>query len=90
MQTAAVHPGSLTPEDLQGRIVAYLAEQLDCDADEIDVDRPFESFGLDSAAAVEMTGVLEEWFGCDVDPTLPYDHPTIARLSRHLCASGLA
>ncbi len=31
-----------------------------------------------------MTGDLEDWLGCELDPTLLYDYPTIDALAWHL------
>ncbi|MEO1374971.1 MAG: acyl carrier protein [Cyanobacteria bacterium J06635_10] len=51
---------------------------------EIDVTIPFDRYGLDSSAAVSMTGDLEDWLGYELDPTLIYDYPTIEALVEHL------
>jgi acyl carrier protein len=65
-------------------LVRYLAALLEVDPEQIDPAVPFHRYGLGSAAAVAMTGDLEEWIGCEIDPTLPYDYPTIAAVSRYL------
>ncbi len=69
---------------IQAWLVSYLAELLEIEPDEIDVRITFERYGLDSSAAVIMTGDLEEWLGYELDPTLIYDYPTIEALARHL------
>ncbi len=73
-----------TATKIQAWLVSHLAEQLEINSNEIDVTIPFERYGLDSSAAVSLTGDLEEWLGCDLDPTLLYDYPTIEGLARHL------
>lgn len=73
-----------TAAEIQDWIISYLADLLEVDSDEIDVTIPFDRYGLDSSAAVGMTGDLEEWLGRDVDPTLLYDYPTIEALVQHL------
>lgn len=70
--------------EIQAWIVSYLAELLEIDPDEVDATIPFDSYGLDSSAAVGMTGDLEDWLGCKLDPTLLYDYPTIEGLAHHL------
>lgn len=70
--------------EIQAWVVSYLAELLDVDADEVDVKIPFDRYGLDSSAAVGLTGELEDWLGHDIDPTLLYDYPTIEGLVQHL------
>ncbi len=74
----------LSAAEIQGWIVSYLAELLELDPDEIDLAIPFDSYGLDSALAVGMTGDLEDWLGKEIDPTLLYDYPTIEVLARYL------
>lgn len=65
-------------------LIEYLAQILEVDPDEMDVTVPFDRYGLDSAQAIGMIGELEEWLGEEIDPTLPYDYPTIESLAQHL------
>lgn len=51
---------------------------------EVNISVPFDRFGLSSASALLMTGDLETWLGRELDPTLPYDYPTIEALAGHL------
>ncbi|MGD1863218.1 MAG: acyl carrier protein [Phormidesmis sp.] len=71
-------------EDIQSWIVSYLSKLLEISADEIEVNVPFDSYGLDSSAAIGLTGDLEDWLGKEVDPTVLYDYPTIDTLSEYL------
>ena len=73
-----------TAPEIQAWIVSYLAELLEIDPDEVNVTIPFDQYGLDSSAAVGMTGDMEDWMGRKLDPTLLYDYPTIQGLARHL------
>lgn len=72
--------------EIQAWMTVYLAQLLEVDSDEIQVDLPFDSYGLDSSIAVGMTGDLEDWLNQKLDPTLLYDYPTIESLSQHLAA----
>lgn len=76
--------GKLTAASIQEWLTHYLANLLDMDSDDVDVETPFEGYGLDSAAAVAMTGDLEDWLQIELDPTLVYDYPTVEKLSNHL------
>lgn len=71
-------------EEIQAWLVSYLAELLGIDPHEVDVTIPFDRYGLDSAAAVGMTGDLEDWLQRELDPTLLYDYPTVEAFSQHL------
>ncbi|WP_202972007.1 acyl carrier protein [Moorena producens] len=79
-------PGS--EADIQAWLVSYLAELLEIESDEIDVKIPFDRYGLDSSAAVGLTGDLEDWLGSEIDPTLMYDYPTIQAMAQHLAIEG--
>lgn len=73
--------------EIQDWLVVYLADLLEIEPDEVDVTIPFDRYGLDSSAAVGLTGDLEEWLGKEVDPTLLYDYPTVEALVRHLSST---
>jgi acyl carrier protein len=70
--------------EIQAWIVDYVAKLLEVNPADVDVSIPFDRYGLDSAAAVGMTGELEDWLGHEMDPTLLYDYPTIESLVQHL------
>lgn len=73
-----------TADDIKSWVVTYLADLLETDEDEIDVTIPFDRYGLDSSAAVGLTGELEDWLGREVPPTLLYDYPTVESLVEYL------
>lgn len=77
-----------TATEIQAWLVSYLAEVLEIESDQIDVTIPFERYGLDSSAAVGLTGDLEDWLLTELDPTLMYDYPTIEALAQHLAIEG--
>lgn len=74
--------------DQQDRIVQwlrqYIADVLSVPPGSIDVEASFQQIGLDSSAAVGMTGDLGDWLGRDLDPAIAYDHTSISALSRAL------
>ncbi len=49
-----------------------------------DLQRPLADFGLDSLAAVELSGELEDWLGLELSPVVAWNHPTPAKLSSYL------
>jgi acyl carrier protein len=69
---------------IQNWLIAYLAELLEIEPDDIDPKIPFERYGLDSSALVVLSGDLQEWLKRKLDPTLLYDYPTIESLAEHL------
>ena len=76
-----------TAAEIQAWTVAYLANLLEVTPEEVDVTIPFDRYGLDSYAAISLTGDLQDWLGYDVDPTLLYDYPTIEGLVNYLSTS---
>ena len=72
--------------DIQGWMVHYLAKLLDVPTEQVALDKNFEDWALDSTAAVGMVGDLEDWLGYELDPTLPYEFPSIKLLSEHVAA----
>ncbi|GAA6619604.1 acyl carrier protein [Scytonema sp. NUACC26] len=79
-----VQQQQLTIKKIQTWLVSRLAEQLEIDSNKIDVAIPFERYGVDSLIAISLTGDLEQWLGCELDPTLLYDYPTVKALAQHL------
>lgn len=83
-----VESESSTPASSSGTIHAWLvdrlARQLGIDRLDIDPEKPFASYGLDSLAMVRIAGELERWLDRPLSPTLLYSAPTIASLSRVL------
>ncbi|MEU6479298.1 acyl carrier protein [Streptomyces sp. NPDC047017] len=61
---------------LLDRVALYLGR----DADTIDPAVPLAEYGMDSVCALSLCGDLEDEFGLMVEPTLLWDHPTVASL----------
>lgn len=74
-------------EEIQTWLVDYLAGELEIDKTAVDIDLSFDRLGVSSLTAVVMSGALESWLGRSVDPTAPYDHPTIGALATFLADS---
>lgn len=63
----------LTKSEIQAWVISYIAKLLQVDSNQIDIETSFDRYGLDSSAAIDLTGDLEIWLGRDIDPTLLYD-----------------
>ena len=74
----------MTALQIEAWLVRAVARSLRVDEDEIDRERPLAEFGIDSVAAVELSGDLEDWLGKTVAPTVVWDYPTIRSLAAHL------
>ncbi len=72
------------PDEIRDWLVSYLANLLEIRVDKISTTTNFDHYGLDSVAAVTLSGDLAEWLGCELDPALLYDYPTIELIVQFL------
>lgn len=77
-----------TRDQTEDFLVQALAKLLKLKPTDIDTKISFDRYGLDSAAAVELTGLISEWSGTQLEPTLLYDYPTIGHLTTFLLESA--
>ncbi|MBN1991920.1 MAG: AMP-binding protein [Anaerolineae bacterium] len=73
--------------DIQTWLVEKIAQQRQCPAADININTPFTHYGLDSLAAITLSGELADWLERPVSPTLLYDYPTIVTLAQHLAGT---
>lgn len=71
-------------EAIQQWLISHLAGALNLPTSAIDLETPFDRYGVDSLIAVTMTGDLEEWLGVEIPVTLAWDYPNIALLAVYL------
>ena len=67
-------------------LVNELAKKLRVDASTIDPALPFADYGMDSMAAIRLSGDLEKRLGRKLEPTLLWEYPDISSLTDHLAA----
>ncbi|MER5885435.1 acyl carrier protein [Streptomyces sp. NPDC001941] len=74
------------PDEAEVRLwlVSRLAARLGRPARDLDPALPFSEQGLDSLAAIELCGDVEDRYGVALEQTAAWDHPTVDALSRHL------
>jgi acyl carrier protein len=77
-----------TAADVERWLARLVGELVGVPAETIDVGARFDRYGLDSAAAISVTVELEKYLGRELEPTLVYEYPTIAKLARHLTAEA--
>jgi len=58
-------------------LITWLVTRVGIDPSEIDVDRCFDDYGLDSLTTVELSGELEDWSGVELPPANAWEHPTV-------------
>ncbi|ONI80081.1 hypothetical protein ALI22I_42380 [Saccharothrix sp. ALI-22-I] len=73
-----------TEAGLRDWLVANIADTVGLAPEHVDVDRPLVELGLSSRDAVVLAGALGEVTGLDLPVSALWQHPTVARLARHL------
>jgi acyl carrier protein len=66
-------------------VAERVAERIGVEAAS-DHDGDLFELGMDSVDAVELTGEIEERFGIEIDPALPFEERSINRLAAALAA----
>jgi acyl carrier protein len=74
----------LTHEKLRAWLISELARRVKCPESEIDTAKPFDAYGLDSRAAVQVSGRLEKIVERRLSPAILFDHATIDDLASYL------
>lgn len=86
MPRPAAPPAELSGADLERQIWGWLAESLALPDTPLR-DVPFRELGLDSTAAVGLSGRIAEALGRPLSPRLLFDHSTLAALIAHLISA---
>lgn len=76
--------GPLTHDALRAWLVAELARRVKCPESAVDTGKSFDAYGLDSRAAVQVSGALEKVVERRLSPAILFDHETIDDLADHL------
>ncbi len=71
-------------EEIRQRLVEELAKELELAPGEISPTEPFDRYGLDSMAAVNLTLSMETLLGRELSPSLPFKYRSIEALASHL------
>jgi acyl carrier protein len=82
-RTAAIQ-GPLTQGKLRAWLVTELARRVKCAESDIDTAKSFDAYGLDSRAAVQVSGALEKVVERRLSPAILFDHGTIDDLAIYL------
>jgi acyl carrier protein len=77
-------PDLLDAAALEAWIAGWIGRKLSLPPGDLDRQQNFADMGLDSLAAIEFSGDLEEVAGRSISPSIAWEHPTIAELARHL------
>ena len=91
-QVLVARAASLSVKAGDGQIRAaverILVEALKLTRDELDADKPFADYGVDSLTGVGMVTKLNESLGTDLDPSVLFENPSIRRLAKFIVHEG--
>ncbi|WP_293004132.1 type I polyketide synthase [Mycobacterium sp.] len=93
--SGAAEPAAATPawsdmpadevrEQLQSGLRAILARELQLAESELELDRPFAEYGLNSVMAMSVRRDTELFVGIELSATMLFNYPTIVALAEHL------
>ena len=75
---------SMSETEIQDWLAVQISEELGVDEAEIEIDIPFDSFGLDSVQTMNIANLGKEKFGLQLSPLVIWNYPNIESLSRYL------
>jgi len=75
-------------ERIESWLLDWLVERAGVPAEEIDRDKPFAEYGLDSLTAVELSQELEDWLDVRLTPVVAWNYPTPVAMSRYLAGEA--
>ena len=71
-------------QQIQAWMMAWLIHRSGMDPRDVGPETRFTDHGLDSMAAVELSGELDDWLGVELTPAVAWNHPTPATLAAYL------
>jgi hypothetical protein len=78
----------MTRDEIQTWLCYQLAAGLRSTPEAVDVNRPFDAYGMGTREAELLARELEDLLGSRIDPATLRDHDTIGKLSAFLARSA--
>jgi acyl-CoA synthetase (AMP-forming)/AMP-acid ligase II/alkylation response protein AidB-like acyl-CoA dehydrogenase/acyl carrier protein len=85
-QKAKEPPSDPRQREVESWLVDWVSRTLGVPVENIDVDEPLTTYGVDSLAVVEATSDIEARFGLEVPESAFWSHRTVRALSKHIAA----
>lgn len=81
---SSTQPKQHSAEEIETWMMQWLVAKGNVPEEELDRNRPFAEFGLDSMAALEMIQEAEDQYGVVLPPTVAWNYPTPKALAGYL------
>lgn len=65
-------------------MATWMIVRAGVDPQEVDLNKPFAEYGLDSLTAVEMSGEIEDWSDVELTPVVAWSYPTVSKMSAYI------
>ena len=69
---------------IQNWMVSYITSVIDVATDPFPVAERFDNYALDSLEITIMSGMMEETYEIEIDPSEFFDNPSVAEMSQHI------
>ena len=87
MSTAS-DPKLRSREAIESWIKTWIGNELNLALDEIEMDKSFLNYGMNSVQAMMLVGDLEDQLARRLSPTLIWDYPSVDTLTEYLITVG--
>jgi acyl carrier protein len=88
---AAAPVASPPPESVadyvEEQVIAAMVAALQVDPSELDENRSFEDYGVNSILSVDISNLLSNSLGVELRATELFNHATIRKLTDHICST---
>jgi acyl carrier protein len=71
-------------QDIVNLLSMEIANMLKISVNDVDINKAFDHYGLDSSDIVSFSGELGEKLNFEIDPVIFYEHNTIAEVSQFI------
>ena len=71
-------------ERIEGWLMDWVVDRAGVPAGDLDREKPFADYGMDSLTAVELSQDIEDWLGVRVTQTVAWDYPTAATMAGYV------
>jgi acyl carrier protein len=71
-------------QQIQAWLVQWLVERAGVPKEQIDADKPYAEYGLDSLTAVELSHDIEDSLEVRLSPTVAWNYPTLSTMAAYL------
>jgi thioester reductase-like protein len=79
-----VQKDNISLEMIQSWFMSQLGRHLNLESEKIDLNKSFNDYGFDSLQSMNLIGELENFLGCQINPSLIWECETIQKFTRYL------